>query len=155
MTTNIANQVSFLRTTRAFPKDLENLTIEIDKAYLDIATAVNYRTISLFPTTKSAVNGESWYLTDNRRQQGLRQVYPFTATGNIPHGINLSNKIVSKPSGTFTDGTNWYGAIYGSSTAIAGQISFYVDPTNIVILAGVGAPTITSGLIILEWLSQP
>ena len=90
------------------------------------------------------------------KQQGLRQVYTFTSTGTIPHGINLNNiSQFTRPSGTFTDGTNSYGCIYASNIAIAGQVSFYIDPTNINIIAGAGAPSITSGTIILEWISEP
>lgn len=155
MTTNFVNQVSFLRTSRSFPKDIDNLITEMDKAYIDIANAVNFRTISLFPINKSAINGESWYIKANQRQQGLRQVYSFTAIGNIAHQLNVDNIIITTPKGTFTDGTNWYGAIYGSNISIAGQVSFYVTPTNIVVQAGAGAPAITSGYIVLEWISQP
>jgi len=64
-------------------------------------------------------------------------------TPNLYEGENNLEREIERNQAQFT------------SRAIAGQISFYVDPTNIVILAGVGAPTITSGLIILEWLSQP
>ena len=75
-----------------------------------------------------------------------------------PHGITNFATDVSYISphtyGSYTDGTNWYGAIYASNTAIAGQISFYISPTNIVILAGTAAPTPTKGVVLLEWISQ-
>jgi hypothetical protein len=61
----------------------------------------------------------------------------------------------TKCSGSFTDGTNSYGLFYASSVAIVGQITFYVTATQIIFLVGAGAPTLTSGLIILEWLSEP
>ncbi len=77
-------------------------------------------------------------------------------TGNIPHGLNWSavSKISHKSYGSYTDGTNWYGVIYASSVAIAGQISFYVTPTNIVIVGGGGAPAITSEYVVLEYISN-
>lgn len=154
--TAVINNVPYLRTSRLFPEDPELLSVEIDKSYIDIANCVNQRTIGLFPTGKPAINGESWFLTSNQRQQALRQVYTFTASGNIPHGLNTTSLTgFTKCTGEFTDGTNWYGVIFGSSVAIAGQISFYITPTNIVVLSGAGAPSITSGIIILEWLSQP
>ncbi len=155
MTTNVINSVAYLRTSREFPEELHQLTVEINKAYVDTANNVNARTIGLFPTNRPAINGESYFITNNQRQQGFRQIYPFTAAGNIAHGLNFNSiSQFTKPSGTFTDGTNYYGAIYASNTAIAGQISFYITPTNIVVLSGAGAPGISSGLIILEWISK-
>lgn len=155
MSANVVNQVAYLRTSRQFPPELEQLTVEVDKAYLDTANAINNRTISLYPTTRPALNGESWFITGNQKQQGFRQVYSFTTTANIPHGIDFA-KIdrFTRNFGEFTDGTNWYGLINGSNVAMAGQVSFYLTPTNIVFLSGVGAPALTKGNIVLEWLSQ-
>ena len=156
MSSIVSNQVPFLRTSRNFPAEIQPLTVELSRSYLDIADKVNTRTIGIYPTNTSVVTGESWYLRNNLKQQSLRQVYPFTATGNIPHGIKWESVALVSPLsyGNFNDGTNWYGAIYGSNTAIAGQVSFYVTPTNLVVIAGAGAPTIVSGIIVLEWLSQ-
>lgn len=156
MSSNVTNQVAFLRTSREFPAEIKQLTVEINKAYLDTANAVNNRTISIFPTNKPAINGESWFVNGNQRQQALRQIYPFTTTANIPHGIRVVTPAqFVRGFGTYTDGTNSYGLIYGSNVAIAGQISFYITATNIVFLSGAGAPVVTSGLVIIEWLSQP
>lgn len=155
MSANIVNQVAYLRTTRDFPEDPEKLTLELNKAYLDTANAVNSRIISIFPTNKSAVTGEQWFLTGNQKQQGFRKVFNFTTTASIEHGINLSqiDRFV-RNWGEFTDGTNWYGLIHASNVAIAGQITFYVDPTNIVFLVGAGAPALTSGTIVLEYITR-
>ena len=79
----------------------------------------------------------------------------FTAAGNIPHNLNLNTlNQFTRGFGSFTDGTNFYGVIYGSNVAIAGQVSFYITPTNIVVLSGAGAPAITNGLIVIEWISN-
>lgn len=153
---NLINNTPYLRLTRAFPQNINSLAEELGKAYLDTARMVNDRTIGLFPTQKSAITGEAWYITKNQKQQSFRQVYTFTAAGNIAHGIVFADTVerFTKCQGSFTDGTNFYGVIYGSSVAIAGQVSFYITPTNIVVLAGVGAPAITQGTIVLEWLSR-
>ena len=151
------NNNPYLRQQRDFPHDdPQALGVELDRSYVDIAQQVNTRTIGIFALNFSIVNGESWYLAgSSQKQQALRQVYLFTGTGNIAHGITAPFPMfTSKCYGSFTDGTNSYGAIYASNTAIAGQVSFYITPTNIVVLAGAGAPSITSGLIVLEWLSQ-
>ncbi len=154
--TNLINTTPFLREIRHFPEDLNMLSVELNKAYLDTARTVNDRTIGLFPTRKSAITGEAWYVTKNQKQQSFRQVYTFTAAGNVPHGIDFADLVerFTKCQGSYTDGTNFYGVIYASSVPIIGQISFYITPSDIVILAGAGAPLITEGIIVLEWLSR-
>jgi hypothetical protein len=152
---NTTNAAPYLRTAREFPEDLRLLVFEVNKTYVDIANAVNNRTISIFPTTKPAITGESWFITANIRQQSFRQVYTFTSTASINHGINTSliDRFTAKY-GDFTDGTNFYGLIAATTTAIAGQISFYLSSTQIIFETGAGAPSLTSGNIVLEWLAK-
>jgi len=154
---SINNPGNFLRTSRNFPTDPQALSVELSKTYIDIASQVNDRISGIHGINTPIITSESWFIngTDGR-QFGLRQLYIFTAAGNIPHGINWNSVgfISPKSYGTFTDGSNWYGVIYGSNTAIAGQVSFYVTSTNIVVLSGSGAPSIRSGIILLEWISN-
>jgi len=156
MTTNVVNQMPYLQTSRNFPLEAQPLAVEVNKSYVDIANSVNNRMIGLYPTNRPAINGESWFINDNQRQQAFRQIYTFTAAGSIPHGINFNSVsfISPKSCGSYTDSTNWYGVIYASSTTITDQVSFYVTSTNIVVQADAGAPSITNGIIVLEWLSQ-
>ncbi len=153
----------YLREQRQFPNDdLRELSNQTDHAYIDIAQKVNVRTIGLYALNFQIVTGESWYFTGQpNKLQTLRQIYNFTGAGNIPHGINFTTIFQFSPRsyGSFYDNAdptlrNYYGAIYASNVAIAGQVSFYVTPTNIVVLAGAGAPTIVAGVIDLEWISQ-
>lgn len=165
----IINQVPYLRASREFPDDIYQLTQEVSKSYLEIANAVNSRTIGIFPVNNQAITGDTWFISGSRRQQTLRQVYVFTTPGafpfNILHGIDVLGVSQFSPHcyGSFYDAADIsYGIIYGSSVAIAGQISFYITPNtttnlrdgNIVLLSGVGAPTISSGIIVLEWIAN-
>jgi len=149
------NPAPFLRTSRNFPQDSQALSVELNRSYLDLAGAINFRSIGIFPVNTYAQTGESWFFT-SQRQLGFRQVYTFTAAGNIPHGINLAQYgPFVKIYGTFTDGTNWYPLPYVSATAANNQVEVKLTPTNIVITAGGGSPpSISSGSIILEWISQ-
>jgi hypothetical protein len=155
---SILQQAPYLRVQRNFPtSNAQALSIEVDRAYSDTAQKVNARTIGIYPLNKAAVTGDQWFLQGSiEKQQSLRQIYTFTASGNIAHGISWTSVSFISPNsyGSFTDGTNWYGAIYVGSTAIAAQVSFYVTSTNIVVLSGAGAPSITHGYINLEWVSQ-
>lgn len=162
MSSNIVNQVAYLRTSRNFPTEINDLTLEISKSYIDIANTVNSRTIGIFPNRVAAVTGEAWFLTNNQRQQGLRQAYSFTTTANIDLGFKIREvSRFTRFYGAYTDGTNWYGLIGGSNVAIAGQISFYVLSTanpqtdQIAFLVGGGAPAVTLGQLVLEWISDP
>ena len=153
--TNIINSSPYLRTSREFPQNIEKLTLQIDKSWVDIANTMNVRTIGLFPTNRQAISGESWFLTGNQRQQTLRQVYIFNGTSAITHNISVTDpNQFTRCWGSYTDGTNNYGIIWGTSVAIAGQISFYVTATQILFKVGAGAPSLVSGRIVLEWLSS-
>lgn len=157
MSTNVVNSVAYLRTSRAFPEDLHQLCVEVNKSYVDIANAVNNRIISIFPTNRPALTGESWFVLNNRRQQTFRQVYTFTAAGNIDHGIDISQiSYFTAIYGTIYNGTNWYPLPYVDVTAANNQINVVITSAQIQINAGAGSPpTIQSGIIVLEWMSQP
>lgn len=154
---NQFNRQPYLKVQWMFPNENVNkLSSQMDKAYIDIATKVNQRVIGNYPVNDLAITGEKWYFSgSNSSQHSFRQVYTFTGSGNIPHGLKWAevSSISPRSYGTFTDGTVWYGCIYASSTSISGQVSFYVTNTNIVIMSGAGAPSITSGYIVLEYIS--
>lgn len=150
---NIINTAPYLKTSRNFPRDIDNLTQELDKSYIEIAQIVNARTIGLYPINRPALTGNSYFLTSARRQT-LRQVYTFTATTAINHNIiDINPNDFTNCNGSYTDGTNNYGIIWGTSVAIAGQISFYLTSTQIIFVVGAGAPALTSGRCIIEWIS--
>lgn len=156
MTTPLT-KTPYLRAQRHFPQDAQPLSVEVDKAYVDIANAVNQRTMGIFPANNPIVNGESWFVTGSiGRQQVLRQVYPFSSAGSIPHGINVASiGGFTRIYGTFTDATNWYPLPYVDVSAANNQVNISVSPTNIVITAGGGSPpAISSGFVVLEWLAQ-
>jgi hypothetical protein len=155
MTSNVSNQVPFLRTTRTFPEEAQPLSVELTRSYLDIAEKVNDRTIGIFATNKPIVTGESWFLNTGKKQQTLRQIYPITSAAAFNHNINFQNVT------TFTvirgigfDGTNYYPIPFVSSSTVAANIGIIVTPTQVVISPGGSAPAIVSAVIVLEWLSQ-
>jgi hypothetical protein len=154
MNNNFVNESPFLRTSRLFPKDLDQLAVEITRSYIDIANAVNFRIISIFAVNAPSITGEAWYLT-NQRQNTLRQIFIFKSTDPITHNIKVNSPTqFVRAFGTYTDGTNSYGLIYGTNVSFNGQISFYITSTQIVFVLNGAAPALTSGIIDLEWLTQ-
>jgi len=160
--TNTINNTPYLRSTREFPENISDIAFQCNKSYLEIANAVNQRIIGIYPVGKSAVNGKAYHFT-SKKQQGLRQMYSFSATTDIDLGFKLNSldKIIQMY-GTYTDGTSFFGLISATSVAIAGQISFYVTVNGastttdtIKFLLGAGAPALTNGTIVIEWASKP
>lgn len=154
MMSNVVNQIAFLRTSRDFPEESKELSVQLTKSYIDIANAVNSRIIGIFSTNRPAITGESWFLR-NQRQQTLRQVFTLTSTASIDHGIRV--KEISQFTdcwGVYTDGTNSFGLIFGTNVAVPGIIMFYITQTQIVFVVGAGSPALTSGTIVLTWLSD-
>jgi hypothetical protein len=158
MSSNIANNMPYVRTSREFPTEIVNLTIELNRSFLETANAINARTIGLFPTTKSAITGEAWFLSGNKKQQTLRQAFNLTAIAagaslSIPYtapGFNQFSRIY----GTCITNVPDYRPIPYASVALNANIELRVTPTNIIVNVGAGSPNIVSGLIVLEWLSQ-
>ncbi len=156
MTTNVANRSPYLRTSRMFPDDSpQALSVEITKSYIDIANIVNQRTIGNYSTVQS-VTGNTWYIQGGTfKQQTFRKAFTFTTTAAIAHAItNVMPGDYINCYGSYTDGTDNFGLFFGSSVAIAGQITFYVTATQIIFLVGAGAPALSSGKIVLEWLTN-
>lgn len=157
MSSNISNRAPFLRVSREIPEEIHQLSVQVSKMYIDIAQTVNARTIGEFPTNRSAVNGENWFFT-NQRQQGFRQIYPFSAAGSIPHNLNTTGIYTfTKIYGTFfSSATNtWYPLPYVDTSNATNQINVIVNANDIVITAGGGTPpSITSGVVVLEWISN-
>ena len=152
MTFNPLNTVGpFLPVNQTFSDDDKQFLIQITQRDRDIARYLNIREIAVYDLNQNP-SGRQWFNSANVQQKrnAFRQVYTFTATGNIAHG--LTGITLCTAYGEFTDGTNFYGAIYASSVTIAGQVTFYVTPTNIVVQAGAGAPAITAGVIVLDYL---
>jgi hypothetical protein len=166
---NVVNKVPFLRTSRQFPEDIKKLCIEVDKSYIDTALAVNFRTIGIFPKNNPAVTGESWYFT-SQRQQTLRQIYNFDAIApgtelDIPHGLDLNNVVIF---------TRIYGTVItiipdyrplpyvdpvtlttGMTILVGpGTVAPFIGVPSIRIILGATAPAVTSGIAVLEWLSN-
>lgn len=148
------NKAPYLRTSRDFPTHANELSEEIGKSYIDISNAVNDRTIGIYSTNRPVITGNSWFLNSSQKNQTLRQIYTFASASSVPHGIKPQdvNSFIHIY-GTFTDGTNWYPLPHVDTTSITNQVSIQITSENIVITAGAGAPTITNGYVVLEWLT--
>lgn len=157
MTANV-QQSPYLRQQRNFPNDnMQALTVEIDKAYIDIATTVNTREIGTYAVNTQTVTGQQWFLKGQpNRQQTLRQVYPITSYAPFPHNINLATvSMFTTIRGVVFEGTiNYLPIPYVSAGGPASNIGIQINGPNVLFTLGTSPPAIVNGIVILEWLSQ-
>lgn len=146
----------YLPTSRNFPVDDPiQLEPELTKSYIDVARAVNLRTIGIFETVQ-IVTGERWFSIDpfdvNQKRQTFRKVFPFTpADLPIPHGLTGLNEFTRISGTCVTDLPDFRPLPYASNTA-NGSIELNVDDAYINVNVGASSPNIIKGIIILEYL---
>ena len=156
--------VPYIITSRQFPtSDPKQLETELTKSYEDISYGVNARTIGIFNKFQ-IVTGDQYY-ADNTSpmnpiqfRQGYRQLFAFGAiatgvTFPIAHGISGITELVHCYGNCITDIPDFRPIPYSTATVdVTLQIELRVTDTQIIIINGAGAPNITSGTIILEYL---
>lgn len=159
MSTNVANTVPYLQTSRKYPVDSPpKLETELSKMTLDVATAVNSRTIGIYDSTPT-ITGNQYFSTNTTnaqiKRQSKRVVFPFSdASLTFSHGLT-GVTMFTVISGGFTDGTLFYPLPYVDVTNVNNQVAVKVSATQVIITKGAGAPpAITNGVIILEFLQN-
>lgn len=158
-------QSPYLREQRQFPnEDLKDLSNQMDHAYIDIASKVNARTIGTFAVNSPIITGEQWFLSGQPfRQQTLRQVYAFGAIASgaeldIPTGITNFVRF-TKIYGVVTTNSPDYRPLpyvdpHTLTTGMALLVGTVAGIQQIRIVLGATAQPVTSGVVVLEWLSQ-
>lgn len=145
----------FVPTTRNFNISDDQLRIMLN-AYLTImANAVNIREISQYDL-EELVNGQQFFHPTEAQEKryAFRKVFQFDdGTLNFAHDITDITICTYIGGGAVTGAGNFIPIPY-VSTVLANQIQIDVTPTNIVITKGGGAPAITTGIIVLEYLKN-
>lgn len=158
MTTQFVNKTPYLRTTRQFPQDPQGLQVEIQRGWTELANCINVRDIAIYDTVP-IITGQQWFNTqgDNQqtKRQSGRQVFTFSDSNlTITHNIAGITQAFIKEANIY-DGTFWYTLPYVDVSSANNQVSVKVSTTQIIVTKGAGSPpTIVSGIIVLEWLSQ-
>lgn len=152
--------MSFVIDYRDFPTDDPvHLQKQLVNFHKQTNTAVNQRTIGVFELHNVGVedsrnNGERWFpeAAQQRFRDGFRLVVQVSdATLTVNHNITLINQ-VTRLYGSFYDGADWQCLPYVDVVAVANQIKISVTSTQIVVTKGGGAPAISSGVVVLEYL---
>jgi hypothetical protein len=151
MTTPVSNKVPYIRNFRKFPTDdKESLATELTRGWIETANAVNQRVIGII-STDPTINGKSYYF-NGQKFQAINQLFPISDSSlTITHGISSFSQITIQ-SGWFTDGTIWYPLPYIDVTNVTNQVKVTTTSTQILVVKGASAPSISSGFVLLEWL---
>ncbi|MDE1970959.1 MAG: hypothetical protein KGI50_05285 [Patescibacteria group bacterium] len=154
MTLPTTKSAPYLRLQRQFPSDdIHSMSIEMNRAWIDLALKVNARTIGTYSQGNPSATGNTYYYS-GKSLPSQSQLYLYTGSATIAHGISVSTatKFV-RIYGTLTDGTNWYPLPYVDVTDVTKSMTVNVDSTNINVTLGASAPSVTSGYVVLEWIS--
>lgn len=156
MTVNPVQTTPYLETSRRFPQDPTLLENVLSKMYADVSNAANSKVIGIYEQ-ESAITGERWFSNNssniNTKRQTQRIVYTFSDSSlTFSHGLS-GVTAYTRIYGTFTDGTVNYPLPYVNPTA-SNQVGVSVSATQVVVTKGGGAPAITSGFVVLEYLQQ-
>jgi hypothetical protein len=154
MTFNLENS-PFVPTTRNFNGSDDQIRIMLNAYLTIVANAVNIREISQYDLIE-LINGQQFFdPTDaQKKRYSFRKVFEFDDSDlNFPHGITDITICTYIGGGAVTVAGNFIPIPY-VSVVLANQIEIDVTPTNIIITKGAGAPVITDGIIILEYLKN-
>lgn len=158
---SITNTVPYLQTTRKFPVEADGIQRELTKWAVDVANNMNNREIAFYDLMPT-ITGQKWFSVNFGdpniqnpavKRQTFRKVFPFDdASLTFNHNIEGATFFTSIY-GAATDGTFFFPLPYVNPTA-ANQIGLLVSATQVTVVKGGGAPAITSGVVVLEWLTQ-
>jgi len=159
MTSGLTQRTPYLVSSRRFPLPEGQLKQELEIMYIDIATAVNLREISIYETSEG-VTGELWFRKETPdinnprpKRQTIRKVFQFDDSSLVfAHNIAKLD-ICTHIYGAAKNTTNFFPIPY-VSTLITDQIAIDVTSTTITITKGGTAPAITEGIIVLEFLIE-
>lgn len=150
MSSNFTNTGNFLPSSRSFPEDdTPQLSYEVNKAYVDIATQVNARTSGIYAEDTNVNTGNTWYLNDET-VQSRRKVLRFFEDGTFPHGIvNLIRTFSIYGSFRDTDGV-FYPLPFVSIPANE-SVRVEVTATDYIISSVSFTPAIDEGFLVIEF----
>jgi len=144
----------FISQNTTYSQDESQRLLQHTKFAADAARYINTREIALYDRVEIQT-GQQWFNLANNQQKryGFRKTFAISdAALTFAHGIT-GITLCTYIGGSFTDGTNFYPLPY-VSTVLANQIQVVVTATQVIITKGGGAPAISSGVLVLEYLKQ-
>lgn len=154
------SNAAFIPINETFSQQDDQFLIQLTNRDRDIARYINIREIAIYDLVE-ILTGEQWFLPGNAqsKRDAYRQVYqlPATAAGattTIPHGISTITTFTHIYGSAVTATPDFRPIPYANATAVNQQIEIKCDNTNIYVINGAGAPNISSGVVVLEYLKN-
>ena len=163
----VSSLTAFAPQNITFSPDPSQFLIQITRLISDYARFINLREIAIYDLTETVI-GEQWFNTNNPtvaqnsvKRIAYRQVYNIAgpiaagATKTVAHGITGASPLTfTHVYGMATTATDQRPMPYASATLVTNQIEIKVDNTNITIINGSTAPSISSAIVVLEYLKN-
>ena len=143
-----------------FPLEQDEFRNTVDNTYKRIANSVNTKVGGLYPLQEIAAFKQYYTANDPFVFRNVyRKIFSFGAiaagaTLLIPHGITTFTEMTVIEGHCITDIIDYRPIPYVSNANVNQQISIRVTSTDIVIVNGSGAPNITQGTAILEYVKN-
>lgn len=147
---------NFLDTSLLLPDEGKQVKIVLRDTHFTVTTAINNREISQYPL-QEILCGNSYYTSG--KPQKFRDVFrkvfkidgiaPGT-TKTIPHGISGITE-ATNIKGDAKSSTRFFPLPYPAVNP-TDTIEMYITPSDIVIISGATAQSITTGSIVLEYI---
>jgi hypothetical protein len=152
-----------LPISETIPRDPEKLNPFLDMHFRRISNAVNGKESALYLLQEQA-SFKSYFTTNDPLK--FRNVYRFVmdvvdeqggnlspGTYTFPHGITgISAPTFLSGTATTTEATPRYLPLpYVDATAVANQIQLHATSTNIVVIVGATAPTLSQCYVVFEY----
>jgi hypothetical protein len=146
-------QTTFVPTFKNYTLDNEQMQGVLQSSHTEMANAVNNRTISTYDLVEIQNGNQFFSDQPQKKRQAFRKVFQVS-DANLTFNHNITGAVIFyKISGGGTNGTIFFPLPYVSTT-LANQIQLDVTSTQVIVTKGGGAPAITSGIIVLEYLKN-
>ena len=155
-TNDPAQQSNQLPISIDFPEDEKDLREVLTTSYKKTVDSVNTKIGGLF-TLEEVANFERWFTVDSVTQtrNGYRKTFKLNPNSlTFAHGIQSLKQITDYRAIVKTSDGDFRKVPYVHITDITKQISMRVTETQVIIENGSTAPTIKSGIVVLEYLKQ-
>ena len=160
MTFSPVNSLAFqLPENFVFSQDYRQFLVQLTDLYQKLARASNAKDIGIY-SLNEIQNGQQFFSANPQKfNQTYRKTFSFGAIGagvtlNIAHGITGFTQFTRIYGTCITKIVDYRPIPFASATLVTDQIQVTVTAANAIIVNGVTAPNITSGILVLEYLKS-
>lgn len=150
---------TFLPAYRDFDIDDDQLRILLATVYSQTVNSLNLKINGVYETVEVQTNSQFNNPANAQRKRfEFRKMFYISAGSltflhNIP-GISLGTSQFTRIYGVVNTATDWLPLPHVDVVNVNRQISIQVNATQVIITPGAGAPAITGGIVVLEYLKN-